>query len=306
MRVLHFSDIHLQLSFRRVPLTDWFGKRAFGLANLLCGRSRHFADVSGKLAALDRFRREHAVDLIIFTGDYTALGTRSELEAARAAVAPLMQAGLGYVHVPGNHDIYTSDAVRERRFSDVFAETLGTDLPEYRVGDGPWPVVRLISDDVAVVAVNSSHPNPMPWRSSGRIPSPQLRALRHALDDDRLAGRFVFAITHHSPRVAAGTPDRWYHGLTNTDEFLAACAAMQRGAILSGHVHRRSMVHVAGLRVPLFCAGSATQRGRESFWVFDIDGGNMHAVPGHWASDRYVLGHDAATEVEPHMDAEEH
>jgi 3',5'-cyclic AMP phosphodiesterase CpdA len=299
MRLLHFSDIHLPTSYRGVPLMDWFGKRAFGLANLLFGRSRHFADVAEKLAALDRFREEQQFDLVIFTGDYTALGTRSELEAARAAVAPFAEAPLGYVHVPGNHDIYTWDAVRERRFESIFEGTFATDLPEYRVGDGPWPVVRLFGDDVAVVAVNSSHPNPLPWRSSGRIPNDQLDALRCILDDERLAGRFVFAVTHHSPRRGDGKPDHWYHGLTNADDLLAACTAIRHGAILSGHVHRQSVVRVDGMHVPLFCAGSATQHGSESLWVFDIDGDNVRARAGRWAADRYVLDEDAAVDVEP-------
>jgi len=294
MRVLHFSDIHLPHRYRGVPLADWFGKRAFGAANLMLGRWRHFVEVLKKLAALDRFRCEYEVDLVIFTGDYTALGTRLELEEALLAVAPLTKAPLGYVHVPGNHDIYTWGAVRQRHFWSIFRETLATDLPEYRVGDGPWPVVRLIDDHVAVVAIESSHPNPLPWRSSGRIPDEQLDALRRVLADERLSGRFVFVITHHSPRVAGGGPDRWYHGLTNADDFLAACATIRRGAILSGHVHRRSIVREADSPVPLFCAGSATQRGRESFWVFDVDGAEARAVPGHWATDRYALDEQSA------------
>jgi 3',5'-cyclic AMP phosphodiesterase CpdA len=297
MRVLHFSDVHLPQPYSSVPLRDWFGKRAFGAANLLLGRWRRFVGALEKLAALDRFRREHRVDLVVFTGDYTALGTRRELEAARAAVAPLTRSPLGYVHVPGNHDIYSWDAVRERRFESIFGDTLGTDAAEYCVGADPWPVVRLAGDDVAVVAVNSAHPNPVPWRSSGRIPSNQLDALRRVLDDHRLAGRFVFAITHHSPRRADGTPDRWYHGLTNADDFLATCAAVPRGAILSGHVHRRYVVRVDGVNAPLFCAGSAAQKGGEGLWVFDIESDGVRAVPASWVVDRYVLDRESVVDV---------
>jgi 3',5'-cyclic AMP phosphodiesterase CpdA len=297
MRVLHFSDIHLPEPYRSVPLWDWFGKRAFGGVNLLFGRWRHFADAPVKLAELDRFRQEEDVDLVVFTGDYTALGTTRELHAARQAVEPFMQRRLGYVHVPGNHDIYTWDAVRKRHFLEIFGDTLATDLPEYCVQGGPWPVVRLVSDDVAVVAVNSAHPNPLPWRSSGRIPTAELQALRRIIDDERVTCRFVFVITHHAPRRHDGNPDHWYHGLANADDFLSICAGVPRGAILSGHVHRRYVVRVDGVRPPLFCAGSTTQAGAEGLWVFDVEGKAVRAMPGRWAEDRYVLDRDSAVDV---------
>ena len=96
MRVLHFSDIHLREPYATVPLKDWFSKRAFGGVNLLLGRWRHYIDAHEKVAALDDFRREQEIDLVICTGDYTALGTSRELEAARQAVTPLMAAPLGF------------------------------------------------------------------------------------------------------------------------------------------------------------------------------------------------------------------
>ena len=38
MRILHFSDIHLPLRLRSVPIRDWAGKRLVGGANLALGR----------------------------------------------------------------------------------------------------------------------------------------------------------------------------------------------------------------------------------------------------------------------------
>lgn len=35
--------------------------------------------------------------------------------------------------------------------------------------DGPWPLLRLIGENLAVVGVNSARPNPLPWRSSGHF-----------------------------------------------------------------------------------------------------------------------------------------
>ena len=297
MRVLHFSDVHLREPAGAVPFRDWLGKRLIGGANLLLGRRHHFDDAPAKVAALDTFRREEGIDLVICTGDYTALGTLGELELARKAVAPLMEAPLGYVHVPGNHDLYVSDVVRQRRFGRQFGDTLQTDLPEHLVGDGPWPLVRLVGDDVAVVGVNSARPNPLPWRSSGKVPPEQLEALGRVLQDERVRDRFVFVITHYAPRLRDGRPDSPRHGLVNGAAFLAACRNVSPGAILFGHVHWRYTVRIEGVQPRLFCAGSATKRGVEGLWVFDVQAGRARATPGRWAGDRYVLEPAEAIDV---------
>ena len=293
MRVLHFSDIHLRLRVSQIPFAKWFGKRAIGALNLLGGRGRCFDDAEHKIGRLARFAREQRVDLVICTGDYTALGLEHELAHAREVVGPLMTAPAGFVTVPGNHDIYVTEVLRQRRFQRHFAEVLRSDLPDYR-SDGPWPLVRFVGDRVAVVAVNSARPNPQPWRSSGRIPERQLSALETILDDERLQGRFVFVITHYAPLLASGRPDTRLHGLSNGEAFLASCRHLQQGAILCGHIHRRYRVPVEGVSEGLYCAGSATMAGRESFWLYEVGDGGIDALPGRWDGDRYVVD-DPAT-----------
>lgn len=297
MRVLHFSDLHLHRPWRGVPLRDWLGKRFLGGANMLLGRLYDFADAPRKVAALDRFRREQDVDLVICTGDYTALGTNPEFRAARDAITPLTKAPLGYVGVPGNHDVYVRDIVREGRFLRYFGDTLGTDLPECRVAGTPWPLVRLVGEDVAVVAVDSARPDPQPWRSSGKIPPGQLEALGRILADPRLNNRFVFVVVHYAPRLADGRPDNFLHRLVNADDFLHACATLPHGAILCGHVHRLYHVRVPDVLPPVFCAGSATKDGVEGLWLFEVERDHIRAIPGRWVDDGYVLETTSAVEI---------
>jgi 3',5'-cyclic AMP phosphodiesterase CpdA len=288
MRFLHFSDIHVDTPLARVPLRKWFSKRVLGGIHLAIGRGRLFADAPRKLEALVAFARESRVDAVIFSGDYTALGLDPEFERARSAVEPLISTPAGFVNVPGNHDLYVPHVVRARRFEHFFGDTLGTDAPEHAV-EGPWPLVRLIGDDVAVVAVDSSRPNP-PWRSTGRIPEPQLAALRVVLRDERVRGRFVFVVTHYAPCLADGGPDRRLHRLDNADAFLDACSGVERGAILCGHVHHRFHVRPAGSPLPVFCAGSTTIDGREGAWLFDVDGSAAVGTPVAWDGGRYDTG----------------
>ncbi|MBX3271990.1 MAG: metallophosphoesterase [Sandaracinaceae bacterium] len=276
MRVLHVSDVHVDVPFADMPVTGWASpKRLLGGANLALRRKRRFRDAVEKLRLLGDLCDEQRVDLVICTGDYTALGTEPELRAARAAIEPLTRCRFGLVTVPGNHDVYVPDAVG--RFERIFGDLLEP---------GPWPKVRIVDDSVAVVAVDSTRPNPQPWRSSGRIPDAQLEALPSVLAS--LGDRFVFVITHYAPRLASGRPDRFTHGLVNADHLLAACAGL-RGAILHGHVHRTYRVRVEGVMPELFCAGSTTEKGREGLWLFEVDGEGLRATQGSFEGGRYRL-----------------
>jgi hypothetical protein len=201
-----------------------------------------------------------------------------------------MQRPAGFVHVPGNHDLYLPSALREQRFVRAFAGTLATDLPEL-AGDDGWPIVRLFGEGIAVVAVNSARPNPEPWRSSGFIPPAQLAALERALAAPPVRGRFVFVITHYAPRRGDGRPDGRFHGLDNADAFLDACRGVERGAILHGHIHSSYRLDLPGLPA-IFCAGSSTHEGREGLWIFDVDDRGTRSATarrGRFDGTRYVV-----------------
>jgi 3',5'-cyclic AMP phosphodiesterase CpdA len=282
MRILHFSDPHFDLSLRTIPLRKWFGKRAVGALNLLGGRGRYFDEADEKIRALTRFKASQSVDLLLCTGDYTALGLKAELENAAELIAPLARPPERYITVPGNHDVYSTDVILGDHFREYFGRYMHTDWPEYAVDDG-WPFIRLFDEaDLAVIGINSAKPNPLPWRSDGHIPPVQLEALERILDDPRLSDRWIFVITHYAARLADGRPDRPNHGLRNADEFLRVCRKISRGAILNGHIHRCYVTPLAdeGLQIDQYCAGSVSMEGREGFWLFDLTPETMRVRRG--------------------------
>jgi 3',5'-cyclic AMP phosphodiesterase CpdA len=295
-RVLHFSDVHIEHGFAGVPLRSFLNKRALGLANLRLRRGPLFAQAIAKVGALSRFMADEGVDLCVCTGDYTALGTDPELSLAREVIEPLTKAPRGFVTVPGNHDVYLPDALEDARFARHFGDLLGTDLPELSV-DGVWPQVRLIGDDLAVIAINSSRPNPELTRSSGRVPEAQLDALGAILEHPRVAGRFVIVATHYALRRADGLPDRPTHGLENDGALIGVLARVERGVYLHGHIHRRYHQRVPGLLMDVCGAGSATQAGREGLWVIDVEGRSAIATPGTYRDGRYVLEPEAVVRL---------
>jgi 3',5'-cyclic AMP phosphodiesterase CpdA len=289
VRILHFSDIHLGLGVRRVPLADWPGKRFAGGANLIRGRGRRFADAAEKTRRMVRLARELKADFVVCTGDLTALATEAEMLAAQMILQPLLETDRILV-IPGNHDLYTWRDVRQRRFENRFRSSLRSDLPDLCT-DGPWPIVRLPFPDTAIVAVNSARPNRAPWKSSGRVPDAQVSGLEMALADPRVAGRFVFLLTHYAPCRADGSPDSREHGLENVDQVVAAAGRIERGAWLCGHIHTTFWQELPGFSGDIFCAGSATLEGREGFWVFDSSEGEAEwsARRGRWVDSGYVV-----------------
>jgi 3',5'-cyclic AMP phosphodiesterase CpdA len=297
-RILHVSDLHLERGFPGVPARAFFNKRIVGYANLRFRRRKAFAEAERKVEALAAFAQAEGVDLVICTGDYTALGTQPEIEYARSVIEPLTRTPLGFFTVPGNHDLYLSDTVEAGWFDTSFGALMGTELPEYAV-DGVWPQVRFPADGLALIGINSARANPKPTHSSGYIPDAQIDALTRILDDARLRDRFVMIATHYAPRLANGKPDRPAHGLVNADAFLAACACARRGVILHGHIHWRYHVRVPESPLSLCCSGSTTHAGREGLWVFDVDESGVKATPGTWDQSRYVLEVDQAVTLDP-------
>lgn len=296
IRILHFSDVHVSVPVRHMPLLDLAGKRVLGALNLVLRRERLFRHARKKVAALTELAEREGIDLALCTGDYTALGTRVELDAARAAIEPLVKRPLGYVTVPGNHDLYVPDATRERRFEDAFGDLCTSDLPEVAV-HGPFPTVRLLGDGLAIIAVTSARPNPEPWRSSGVIGTAQLDALARLLADSRVRDRFVVVATHYAPLRANGTHDSPFHGLDDADALLDILRPLRRAMLVHGHIHRRYHLHVPQSAAWIFNAGSATHEGREGCWVYELGGDAPRALPTNWDGAAWRVDAGAAVSL---------
>lgn len=268
-RVLHISDVHVEEGFRFVPLTTFLDKRAVGFSNLVLTRRRHYRDAPAVLARMAAWAKDAGVDVLLLTGDLSALGTEPELRAGRRALEPLLEAVPEVVIMPGNHDVYVS---RDGAFEACFGDLLRTDLPELAV-DGLWPQVRLFADELAIVAIESARPNPQIRLSSGCVPAEQLAALDRILRHEALKGRLVLVASHYALRRPNGRPDSRKHGLDNAEELLAVLRGVGRGAFLHGHIHHRFFLDAKAARLPIFGAGSSTHRGREGGFVFDVHEG---------------------------------
>lgn len=292
--ILHFSDPHLDDGVTDAGLAAFFNKRALGFANLLVRRRGHFSSAPVTLEALRRFADDRRVDFALCTGDYTALGTDTEIRSARRSMAPLLARPLGYATVPGNHDLYV-DGHGASVFESEFAEGMVSDDPRSRWSDGR-PYVRLVGEHVAILGLASARPNAV-HRSTGVVPETHLEVLRSLSADGTLADRFVILALHYAPRLWNGRPDTALHGLENHEALLQAARGFRFGAMVFGHVHQRYSVSIPGLSIPLVGAGSSTYAGREGAWLWSIDGGAATAIPLEFRDGAWVEAPEAPLRI---------
>ena len=140
IRVLHFSDPHVQLPrWRERSLRELGPLRALATVELWKGRGRDYDDAFDKLKLIVRDARD--VDFAVCTGDLTQLGMEEEFALARDALRPL---GDRLVCIHGNHDRYPIGFAGLNRLYEAYFPP--KPMPEGFValdscGEICWPVI---------------------------------------------------------------------------------------------------------------------------------------------------------------------
>lgn len=279
MRIAHITDIHwMEPPYWKVLNS----KRVLGTANLyLRGRRHHFTErVQGALIA---HLLELEPDLVLITGDLTAQALPLEFEKAKRALTPVLERTPVFV-IPGNHDVYTLGAQRDRRIHTWFGDWMG-------LSDGSH-IGRLDVGDVTCLGLDPNRPT---WLSaSGWLPPEQLEDLSDTLALPELADRFVILCMHYPLLDRHGEIyDGRNHGLLNARELIAVLDAAPHRPSLIVHGHEHHGFHVdlqlTDAAVPIYNCGSSgyafmpTARRAAAMNVYQVDGAQLAGV------DRYLF-----------------
>jgi 3',5'-cyclic AMP phosphodiesterase CpdA len=280
MRFLHCSDIHITQDYASAPFFKLGWRRWMAMFELTVGgRATAYRDAARTLQRIVADVERHEADHLLITGDITAYATDAEFRVAREALGAITDDRTRCSIISGNHDVFTPNAVRHRRFQTYFGHLLTSDMPEYQREDA-FPFVHLKGEEAAVVGLMSARVMPMPGFAYGHIGAAQLSGLRDLLDDPRMRHRAILVMVHHAPLNARGLPDSRIHGLVDADALLRMLPGPRFG-VLHGHLHERYHHAATTTRPHTFCAGSSTQRGREGYWLIEvadglIRGGTVH------------------------------
>src|SRR5262249_34277051 len=123
-RLAHISDLHF--SKLTAHPSQFFSKRWIGNLNLLLAR-KHAFDPQSLTTLLPLFH-ERAIDAVLITGDLTSTSHPKEFLLAKAFVDTLRSEKFQVFTLPGNHDHYTKNAYRQRRFYQFFDATYAAPL----------------------------------------------------------------------------------------------------------------------------------------------------------------------------------
>jgi 3',5'-cyclic AMP phosphodiesterase CpdA len=270
VRLGHISDLHLA-DRGRYPRNGFTAKDT----------ERHSAKLAkGLLDAL----REVGVDHLVVTGDLTLSAEPREFERAAELLKPWALAGKLTV-VPGNHDVWTEDAVDTGRFlRAVGADGRGMHRPA-----PTYPQVVPLGTEVVLVALDSARYGDDPRATAGRLGAEQLKSARELCREHHKQGKAtVLAFHHHVLLPPERIPSDVHVArmpLSDADQVIRLLAELPVAAVLHGHRHCAFRVDVPGLNgpVPILCAGSVSRVTDEPVrraraYVYELDAGGIRGV----------------------------
>lgn len=286
MRIAHVSDLHM-LSLEGTTPLPFFTKRFAGFVNMnLRRRDKHpIALVEALIEDLNRTQP----DEIVITGDLTNLSLDSEFRLARKMLDRIERGATHVTAVPGNHDVYTLDALLRRPFQKHFAPYASSDS-----GDDDFPFVR-VRGPVAIIGLSSARPSPIPF-ASGSLGHRQRGRLEERLVELGKRGLFRVVLLHHPPVENRAFVLR---GLRDRKEVQGIFARAGAELVLHGHEHRDLSVELRGPdgAIPVSGVGSGSYddprpERRAHYHVYDI----QPSPQGHSRIvGRTVRTHDASS-----------
>lgn len=272
MRIAHLSDLHI-LDLKNVPPRAFLSRRLMGGINLITRRrGAHSAEVFERLL---EDLLEQGPDHTVITGDLSNLALDSEFERVAAYLRLLWDYDRLSV-IPGNHDYYTPEAIREHRFEKAFYPYM---FPDFSDLDSEfYPYAKRV-DRVSIFGLCSAVLPPVGY-AWGEVKAAQMMRLVHLVHEPRFRNTFKIVLIHHhfhqrrSMTEFSGT-------LKGRDELADLFLENGVDLVLHGHDHigRLGWLQNGTRRIPVVCAGSATatdprpdRAGRYNIYTIDDTG----------------------------------
>ncbi|MDQ1256094.1 MAG: hypothetical protein QG656_690 [Candidatus Hydrogenedentes bacterium] len=224
---IHIADLHFwKVVWNPLRLAN---KRILGMANVYFSRRRHFAMANAEPFA-DAVAATGVKDLLL-TGDFTSTALDEEFVMAAAFVRGLADRGLRIALAPGNHDVYTFEARRKRRFERYFADF----LPE-----GGYPARVTLPGGTPLILTPTAVPNALSAR--GLIAPEVIERTLALIAESPLDPVVVAAHYPLLPKTDTYASTR-QHRLRNAAQFRQRLGETGRHILyVAGHVHHASYV----------------------------------------------------------------
>ncbi|HIA01406.1 MAG TPA: metallophosphoesterase [Myxococcales bacterium] len=256
MRIAQLSDLHI-FDSEGVMARDFVSKRAIGGVNLLIGRHKnHPLELAERLIA---DVTSQSLDHVVVTGDVTNLSLPGEFQRA-AGLLRLIGGYDALTVIPGNHDIYTRGAEKQRRFESYFGHTLfGSDMDSE---DRDFPAIKDLGE-VLVIGLCSAFASSL-LTSWGRVGDEQLSRLESQLSSGKYDNHFKVALVHHNIHQRGFLAEKTAL-LKDRDEVVQRLLKLKVKLLLHGHTHKAHRFEVSrdDHTMQIMGSGSSTWNSRE-------------------------------------------
>ena len=231
-RLLHLSDLHWSSPKFRLGLI--LSKKILGHSNIVRNKKKRLKNPD-KISILLDFLKEDNWDVLCLSGDLSHLSEKDEFEQSLRRLTEIKH-GRPIFLIPGNHDRYTANTLRKRKFEEIFGALSEVDLNLFTEKKY---FHALLSDTCALSCFETTRPTG-PVSSSGRhhgkgfedsdfFPGFDLRGK---------SGLTKIAMGHYNLSTASTSLTQGKsHRLIDTAGFLKKLRDASYSYYLHGHIH---------------------------------------------------------------------
>lgn len=263
--LLHVTDIHFWEVVKNPLLL--LNKRFLGNLNVWLRRRHEFAIERAEPFA-DTLA-ETGIDQVLITGDFTSTATERECAMGAAFVRGLESRGLSVRLFAGNHDVYTFESVRKRRFERHFGQWLPKD---------GLPAAGQLAGGVPLVMAPTVCPNVL--SSKGRITDPAAEAVGGLVAS--CSGPVIVAGHYPVLFETAGYRSKSSRRLRNARALREVMGTSKKRILyVAGHEHRFSYTQDAAYSELSHLTTGAFVRNTPVPKLLQVNpGGNLRTAPG--------------------------
>ncbi len=225
IKIIHITDLH----FYKFPasILKLLNKRILGCLNWELNRKRRF-DFNNTGRFINFLKKQNNA-VVLITGDLTVTAHEEEFYIAKEFLNKIRATGHRLFVIPGNHDYYTFECVKKKRF-----ETL---LSDYCLTDD-YPIVVKLPNGIPIIFLHTVRPNIL--SSRGEIDKEQIEKLNEIISSLHTPAVVCshYPVLHHTPEYYSSYSRR----LKNAD-LLRQTITQTRVPLLyvAGHVHHYSL-----------------------------------------------------------------
>ena len=274
--LIHITDLHFWEIVKN-PLA-LMNKRFLGNANVIYRRRKEFhmcqaAAYGEHLAAL-------GISECLIGGDFTSTATPNEYAMGKTFADSLARRGLNVHVLPGNHDVYTFESKRARRFESVFQD--------YAPAEG-YPSALTLPGGTPLILAPTVCPNVL--SSAGRITDAEAAAVCRLIEacppgPVLVAGHYP--VLHRTAGYTSGKSRQ----LRNAEALRSAMGETGRDLLyLAGHVHRFSYTqderypHMRHLTTGAFFLKRPKDTCRGAFSTIQVEDGQIQVTWHRFETD---------------------